>query len=274
MEQVNEKNTKKEIFDAYRELLQKVESGHQPALVSVADGGVVEDESQQKKKTVSVDIVDTLSNLHTMIADTLAAFSRQAAEFRKCIKEEEEVFSHDMQTKRDAWRREEEEYQYATKMKHRQEEDDYHIKTREKERQFNESITVKKHELEEREQQIKLREGELTGLKKQVDLFPTELKKAVDEAVNHVRSEVQRDSKVSADLIAKDAQRERELSKLTTQGLEETIKRQTAYITNLERQLAQAVERAQRLAVTVIEGSSRKGDVMPEAKEMKSGTVQ
>jgi len=258
MEQVNEKNTKKEIFDAYRELLQKVENSHQPSLTNEAEGDVAGVNIAQKKKAASSDIVDTLGHLQTIVAEALAAFSRQAAEFRKRVKEEEETFSRDLQAKRDSWRREEEEYQYAIKMKRRQEEDDYALKSREKERQFNESIASKKQELEEREKQVKAQEEELKTFKKQVELFPAELKKAIDETETRVRSSVEREAKVVTDLASKDMQREQELSRLTIQGLEDTIKRQTVQINNLERQLSQAIERAQKLAVTVIEGGGRK----------------
>ena len=258
MEQVSEKNTKKEILDMYRELLQKVENGHQPSLIGEAQETSSDAHVSQKKKVVSADIVDTLENLHVIVTDALAAFSRQAADFRKRVQEEEEVFSHEMQTKRDTWRREEEEYQYALKMKRRQEEDDYVLKVREKERTFNESTAAKKQELEEREKNIRMQEEELRGFRKQVETFPAELKRTLDETEIRIRSEMERGAKVVTDLTAKDSQRERELSKLTIQGLEDTIKRQTVQIGNLERQLSQATERAQKLAVTVIEGGGRK----------------
>ncbi|TSC71513.1 MAG: hypothetical protein G01um101448_1151 [Parcubacteria group bacterium Gr01-1014_48] len=257
MEQINEKNTKKEIFDAYRELLQKVESGHQPSLTIEVGGDSTGARAVEKKKATSSETVDTLGNLQIIVADALAAFSRQAVEFHKRVKEEEETFSRDVHTKRDSWRREEEEYQYMTKMKRRQEEDDYALKSREKERQFNESIALKKQEIEEREKNIKAQEEELRTFRKQVELFPAELKKTIDETEMRIRSIVEREAKVATDLTSKDMQREQELAKLTIQGLEDTIKRQTVQIINLERQLSQAIERAQKLAVTVVEGSGR-----------------
>lgn len=258
MESVSEKNTKKEIFDAYRELLQKVENGHQQPLMGEASEKSSSGDTLQKKRVTAADIIDTLSNLNVIAADALAAFSRQAAEFRKRTREEEETFNRDTQMKRDAWRHEEEEYQYTLKMKRRQEEDDYALKMREKERSFNESIASKKQELEERDKNVKAQEEELRSFKKQVESFPIELKKALDETEKRIRFEMEREAKIAADLVSKDMQREQELSKLTIQGLEDTIKRQAVQITNLERQLSQAVERAQKLAVTVIEGGGRK----------------
>lgn len=258
-------------MDAYRELLQKIESNHQQVPVdetgekfSVAST----EDTPRKKQPASADVVDTLSNLGAFVTDALAAFSRQAVEFRKRVKEEEEVFQREMQLKRDTWHHEEEEYQYTVKVKRRQEEDDYILKTREKERSFNESIVAKKQELEEREKLVKIQEDEIKGFKKQIELFPVELKKAIEETEKRTRFETEREAKVVADLISKDMQREQELAKLTIQGLEDTIKRQTVQIGNLERQLSQAIERVQKLAVTVIEGGRKQYD--EEKKDEKT----
>lgn len=257
-----EKHTKKQILDAYQALLTQVEVG------GSKPGSSARPVSTTPSRPALLEIVGKLESLQTMIVEATTAFGRQVAAFQAELRDRQEEFERGMTTQRAAWQREEEEHAYTVKLKHQQSEDEFQTKRRTQEQEFAASMADRQRDLAARTEALAAAEDELKTLRKTVEAFPAELASAVAEAAQQARAGAEQQATITAELAAKDRQREQEVAKLTTQGLEATIKAQVAQIANLERQLAQAVGQAQKLAVSIIEAGSRKAaDAGPKPSE-------
>ena len=97
---------------------------------------------------------------------------------------------------------------------------------------------------------------EFNRLKKEADEFPArlarEVKQSAEEAARAAEARLQQESL----LLKKDSESEKRLSELRVRTLEEALERQSAYITALEKQLAEAKQQVQDIAVKAIEGAS------------------
>lgn len=262
MNTINEKNTKKEILEAYEALQQQGVS--EPL-------SFVKSHPEKSGATISKSpIGQALSVLHQLkdtIDNTVNAFTSQISEVRKRIQEEEDELNRQIQQKKDAWEREQQEYAYQRSLQRKKEENEYEFKRQEQERQFNETLFKKEQAVSDREKIMKEKEEEFKQLHQTVQLFPEKLAQAIDEGVAKTKKELEQQAKILAELTQKDIQRDREISKLTVHDLEETIKRQANQITALERQLTQATQRAQELAVSVIQSSGMAGKRLAEQQD-------
>ena len=93
------------------------------------------------------------------------------------IESEDRALRDSLKLKRD---REEEEYQYDLKRTHLKAEDAWNDKMNAQKA----SLAEIKNEIEERESAVKAKEDELESLRKQVELIPSQIDKAVTEAIN------------------------------------------------------------------------------------------
>ena len=270
MNPVTERSTKKEILEAYKASQQQTQT-REARIQQPTSQPSIETTKRPDTFAQALRIVNELSQ---SITSFVSKFIEQANELKKHFLEEEETLERQMQQKRSVWSREQEEYAYQLSIQRKKEGDEYALKMQERKRQFEEEMTQRERVLKEREELLKAQEDEIKTLRKQAEAFPQELTKAVNEAMAKTKAEFEHKANIEAELAQKDMQREREIAKLTIQGLEETIKRQTTQIANLERQLSQALQRVQELAVSVIEssgaGSKKTGaDYEPRAGKEK-----
>ena len=107
-----------------------------------------------------------------------------------------------------------------------------------------------------REAHLKEREEELARLKKEVEDFPARLQKDVEAASLQARKDAEARLEQQMVLIKKDAEGEKRLSELRVKTLEEALARNAAHIAALEKQLAEAKQQVQDIAVKAIEGAS------------------
>ena len=111
--------------------------------------------------------------------------------------------------------------------------------------------------MDTREVALKDAEQELAQLRRQIDTFPKELEKAVAAAEERAAKKTQEEAKMQAELTRKDHEREREISALRIANFESQLKRSDTALGMLEKQLAAASQKAQDLAVTVIESAKK-----------------
>ena len=107
-----------------------------------------------------------------------------------------------------------------------------------------------------REAALKEREEELARLKKDVEAFPARLQKEIDATALQARKDVEARLEHQMVLAKKDAEAETRLAELRAKTLEETLARSAAHIATLEKQLAEAKQQVQDIAVKAIEGAS------------------
>lgn len=269
--EITPKSTKKELWDAYQELLQKIETDTKTAkqkslsLPPELDKEYSEKQHLGKKgdwldinqlKAVSAPVVHSLDELRQSVMEIISSFSKKVEQLKKQAEEEEEQLNKEIERKREEWRREEERYNYELNLKRRIEENEYKLKAAERERQFNEKLAAKEKELTQREEYISSVEDELKELRNKVANFPKEIEKAVREAVEENSKHMEQEIRIKSELSQKDAQREAQLAKFKINSLEETIKRQQSQISLLENKLNQAYSQIQQLAVTALESGN------------------
>lgn len=179
-------------------------------------------------------------------ADTLLKLlevqAQRKNDFEKKMADAEEKLQLEIDSRKKRLVQEEEEYNYTTKLKRRKEELDYELKREERER-----------ELLEREKIIAQKETYIKDLEVKAAKFPGELEKAVFEAKKQTRERVEKESAIASSLREKEAEKEQALAQLHIAGFEKTTAAQADQITNLEKQLAVANQKAQDLALKIVE---------------------
>ena len=97
---------------------------------------------------------------------------------------------------------------------------------------------------------------ELARLKREAEGFPARLQKEAAAAAEQTRKETEARLEQQALGLRKDAESEKRLAELRIKTLEEAAARQQAQIAALEKQLAEAKQQVQDIAVKAIEGAS------------------
>ncbi len=280
---ITQKNTKQEIWKAYQETLKELEGkaeepGEEKGKAQQPQLDLEEKKILSKVADLQVEkVVSGIGELKSNFAGTLEKFGdRLVEEIKKldtvksaiAIAKEELEKIYQIKTeanmlldlielrekKKVECQREQEEYAYNLKIVRKKEEDEYAIKTQAKEREWNEKMAAKEKELKARETIVAEQEKEIKDLRTKMETIPSELEKVKEETAKHIREEMTRQAKVESELAMKDLIKEREISKLRISTLEEAVKKQTAQIQTLETQLDAANQKAQELAVKVIEG--------------------
>jgi len=187
------------------------------------------------------------------LLDLITANEQKKAEFQKESEAEEEKMKAEIQQKKKEQEREIEEYQYQLKFDRKKEDDDYEFRQQIREREFNEKLVVKERESAAREIEIKKQESEIQSLKARVDAVPEEIEKAKKESAGQTKLEMEKQFKIEREIAQIEQEKEKEVAKLKVAGLEDMVKRQAAQIHALESQLAITNQKAQELAVKIIE---------------------
>ena len=109
---------------------------------------------------------------------------------------------------------------------------------------------------QQREAALKQGEEELAQLKKEVDQFPARLVQETEAAALRGRQDAEAKLEQQIVVLKKDAETEKRLAELRVKTLEETLARNAGHIAALEKQLADAKQQVQDIAVKAIEGAS------------------
>jgi hypothetical protein len=182
------------------------------------------------------------------------AWQKEQAGHARFIKERDESTKKKEQ-------REAAEYKYDLELQRKLDIDRYEQEQEQLKKALENFETSKRREWAEREKRITEQEIEFETLQTEVETFPKELESVVKKARDEGSKMAQRQTKVTADLRAKEAEGERRVYELKIQSLEEVIQKQLAQIKALSTQLDAAAKQAQALAMKAIEGSSSAGSL-------------
>src|ERR1700735_326308 len=152
--------------------------------------------------------------------------------------------------------REIEDYEYKKALERKKAQDKYEEEQRLVEKKNQERQEALEKGWRQREAELKVREEELTHLRKEVEVFPARLQNEAETAALRVRRETEAKFEQEVLVLKKDAETEKRLAELHVRTLEETLTRQTAQIVMLEKQLVEAKQQVQDIAVKAIEGAS------------------
>lgn len=258
MKKVSERSTKKELLEAVDVLeaaMQNKASGSSSSAEKVPEKpGVAHPPALKPALSPALsDMLAKATGLGETVQAAVKALSGMAEQFAKEFASAREEFEREREARALERAREAEEYDYTTRKERREKRDAFERDMAEKKATFDEGIEEKTVALGEREKTIKETEQDLSQLRKQVENFPKELEKAVALAESRAAQAAREEAKIQSDLLRKDSEKEREVSALRIANLEAQSKRYETTITMLEKQLAAANQKAQELAVTVIE---------------------
>jgi hypothetical protein len=187
--------------------------------------------------------------LQAEIASAKAEWESEVAERERTAREYEDALKKQRQ-------RENDEFEYKKALERKKAQDKYDEEQRVRDRQNREKQEALEKSWQEREAGLKSREDEVTQLRKDAEAFPKRLAQEVERAVGEARkrSEQERDQQL---LVAtKDAEADRRVAELRIKTLEDVVARQSEQLAALQRQLDEAKQQVQDIAVKAIEGAS------------------
>jgi hypothetical protein len=183
------------------------------------------------------------------IASAKSEWEAESAERERGAREYEESLKKQRQ-------RENEEFEYKKALERKKAQDKYDEEQRVRDRQNREKQETLEKSWQDREAALKAREDEAAQLRKDAEAFPRHLEQEVQRAVAEARRQAEQASEQRLLVATKDAEADRRVADLRTKTLEEMVARQSEQLAALQRQLDEAKQQVQDIAVKAIEGAS------------------
>lgn len=187
--------------------------------------------------------------LEAEIAAQRAAWEEESRNTERERKEQEESLKK-------ARTREIEEYEYKKNLERKKAQDKYEEDQRLLEKKNKERQETLEKSWQQRETALKEQEQELLRLRKEAQEFPETLKTENEKAGVLAAKAAEQKFEQEILLLKKEAETEKRLGSLQVKTLEETIARQAAQIAALQKQVDEAKQQVQDIAVKAIEGAS------------------
>ncbi len=218
-------------------------------------------EKREIERLHKIDVAATA--LDQMVHDYALERERLAAEItaqRAAWEEEARVAERERREQEEALKkqrqREIEDYEYKKAIERKKTQDKYDEEQRVLERKNAEKQEQLDKTWHQREAALRQTEQETESLRQQVAQFPDRLKAEVDRAAADAVRTAQATSQQEMVLLKKDSDTEKRVSEMRVKTLEELVARQSSQIEALEKQLTEAKQQVQDIAVKAIEGAS------------------
>jgi hypothetical protein len=185
-----------------------------------------------------------------------AEVAAQRAEWEEESRTAERERKEQDETLRKQRQREIEDYEYKKQLERKKAQDKYDEEIRLQEKKNQERQEALDKSWQQREAALKEREEELARLRKEAEALPLRLKQEADAAAKEAARAADARYEQQMLVLKKDAEAERRVAELQVKSLEEMVGRQAVQIAALEKQLADAKQQVQDIAVKAIEGAS------------------
>jgi hypothetical protein len=210
---------------------------HQIDVALTALDQLVQDYARQKEE------------LESEIAAQRATWDEELKRTERERKEQEELLRKQRQ-------REIEEYEYKKALERKKAQDKYEEDVKVLEKQNREKQEALEKSWQQREAALKEQEEELVRLKSDSESFPSRLEKACAQAAAEATRATTQKFEQQILLLKKENEADKRLAELQIKTLEDTLTRQTAQTAALQKQLEEAKQQVQEIAVKAIEGAS------------------
>ncbi|MBI5463926.1 MAG: hypothetical protein HY966_03085 [Ignavibacteriales bacterium] len=203
---------------------------------------------------------DSLAVLLSAQKERQAAFEAEIVQRQLQWKQEQE--QHELFEKEHAAHlkkerdREREEYEYALKIARQRDQGAYDAKKVEVEKELAERRARATTEIELRETALAAREKEFAELNAKVEAFPTELEKAITQAEERTRDQIEARVNHQTEIREKDVQVERKLMQQTITALQEKIKETEQQMKALTQRANEAQQQINAIALKALESST------------------
>jgi hypothetical protein len=215
----------------------ELERLHRIDVAATALDQMVEDHAREKQR------------LEAEIAAQRKTWEEETGRLERERKEQEENLKKQRQ-------REIEDYEYKKALDRKKAQDKHEEELRVRDKKNEEKQEALERSWQTREAALKESEEEFEKLRKEVDAFPAKLQKETEGAALQGRREAEAKLQQQITMLERDAASEKRLSELRVKTLEEALSRNAAQIAALEKQLADAKQQVQDIAVKAIEGAS------------------
>ena len=238
---VSVKSTKQEIWDAYQEIVDKLQSEPPSSSITKKLAATTHNlksqllqQVDQLQQTLTQTISDTITELekgNTILQDLTQAQIDQT----KILEREKQI----VLTQR---KREQEEYDY-----------EFERRKRRQDEELKETKAKAEQEIQKRWQELKQTEDELKDLRQQVATFDQRLEKAVKEAVETNTKTLTQQFNHERAFAKQEAQNQKALLEQKVASLQETLKLQQQEVDRLKQQLSETSTHLTRIAERAVE---------------------
>ncbi len=152
--------------------------------------------------------------------------------------------------------REKEEFTYAFKREQQLAKDKFEDEKARLEKEIQDNREQMEKDLKERERIVAENEKELEALRKQVAAFPKEMDTTVAKSVKEAVDSLTKEAKAKDELMQKEFDGQRNVFVTRIESLEKGVREQDEQIEKLSRQLENAYQKVQDIALKAIEGPS------------------
>jgi hypothetical protein len=215
----------------------ELERMHQIDVAATAVDQLVEDYARQNRE------------LEAETAARRAGWEEEVRTSERERKEQEEALRRQRQ-------REIEEYEYKKNLERKKAQDRYDEELRLQEKRNAERQELLEKGWQQRETALKEREEELARLQQESSGFAGRVEKEAKAAAAEAARAAESGFQQQIAMLQKDAEGERRINALQVKSLDDTVARQAEHIAVLEKQLAEAKQQVQDIAVKAIEGAS------------------
>jgi len=215
----------------------EIERLHKIDIASTALDQLVQDYAHEKEE------------LESGVAAQRAAWDEELRRTERERKEQDENLRKQRQ-------REIDEYEYKKALERKKAQDKYEEEMKLLEKQNREKQDALEKSWQQREAALKEREEEAARLKSESEGFPARLEKACAQAAAEATRATTQKFEQQILLLKKESEAEKRLAELQIKTLEDTLARQSAQTATLQKQLDEAKQQVQEIAVKAIEGAS------------------
>lgn len=162
----------------------------------------------------------------------------------------------EISSKRKEWTREQEEYEYNLKTQREREEGAYESEHARKKYEWEERVNKKEAELHDRELIVASQEQETSEMRAKIERFPKKIELIISDTKQKKEKQLKLEFSHERALLEQKWLAEKGICEVNISNLQGIIKNQELEVVSLKQALTEANQKAQSLAVTVVEGAS------------------
>jgi hypothetical protein len=234
VQEVNRLSSAREAVELERKEIERL---HKIDIASNALDQLVQDYARKKEE------------LEAEIAAQRLSWDEELKRTERDRKEQEENLRKQRQ-------REIDEYEYKKTLERKKAQDKYEEEMKLLEKQNREKQEALEKSWQQREAALKVQEEESARLRSESEGFAAKLEKACAQAAAEATRATSQKFEQQILLLKKESEAEKRLAELQIKTLEDTLTRQSAQTASLQKQLDEAKQQVQEIAVKAIEGAS------------------
>ena len=234
VQEVNRLSSAREAVELERKEIDRL---HKIDVASTALDQLVQDYARKKEE------------LESEIAAQRLSWDEELKRTERDRKEQEENLRKQRQ-------RDIDEYEYKKTLERKKAQDKYEEEIKLLEKQNREKQEALEKSWQQREAALKVQEEESARLRSESEGFQAKLEKACAQAAAEATRATAQKFEQQILLLKKESEAEKRLAELQIKTLEDTLTRQSAQMASLQKQLDEAKQQVQEIAVKAIEGAS------------------